>query len=192
MKTIIAGLAGAAAFLGLTAPAKAETTVECQSIDYQYTECWAAKLSQPQLIHQTSSSACILNRTWGYNPGSGYLWVAEGCSGVFADVGGYHYGRGGQVDANARSYDNHGHDVGAAVGGAIVAALVAGMLDGSHKDHSYNTSNRGSSSGYSGCHGSGCLVDNPDRNERSSNFDSKGKYTGCHGSGCLVDNPDNN
>ena len=190
MKTLISCLALAFAALFLAVPAQAETTVECHSIDYQYTECWAGNLSKPQLINQTSSSSCILNRTWGYNPASRYLWVAEGCAGVFADVGGYHYGRGGKTDSNARAYDSRGHDVGAAVGGVIVAALVAGMIDGSHKDHNHSTSNKGSSSGYSGCHGSGCLVDNPDR--RSSNFNEKGEYVGCHGSGCLVDNPDDN
>ena len=188
MKAMITGLATAAAFFALAAPAKAETTIECQSIDYQYSECWAGQLSKPQLIHQTSSSACILNRTWGYNPASRYLWVAQGCAGVFADVGGYHYGRGGQTDSNARSYDDRGHDVGAAVGGLVAAALVAGLLDGSHKDHSHSTSNRGSGNGYSGCHGSGCTVDNPD--QRSSDFNAKGQYQGCHGNGCLVDNPD--
>lgn len=190
MKAMISCLALGIAVLAFAEPAQAETTIECQSIDYQYTECWAGKLSQPQLIHQTSSSPCILNRNWGYNPASRYLWVAEGCAGVFADVSGYHYGRGGGTDPNARAYDNRGHDVGAAVGGAIVAALVAGMIDGSHKDHGHSTSNRGSSSGYSGCHGSGCLVDDPDR--RSQDFNSKGEYQGCHGNGCLVDNPDGN
>ncbi len=190
MKLIGPGFGLAAAILILAEPVKAETTIECQSIDYQYTECWGGSLSKPQLINQISSSPCILNRTWGYNPASRYLWVAEGCSGVFADVGGYHYGRGGGTDPNARAYDNHGHDVGAAVGGAIVAALVAGMLDGSHKDHSHSTTNRGSSNGYSGCHGTGCLVDDPGK--RSSDFNGKGEYVGCHGNGCLVDDPNDN
>lgn len=191
MKLLVATAALAGAMLALSAPAKAQSTTECHSQDYQYTECWAGGLSKPQLVHQISSSPCILNRTWGYNPSSRYLWVAEGCAGVFADVGGYHYGRGGQADANARAYDSRGHDVGAAVGGAIVAALVAGLIDGSHKDHSHTTSNiRSSGNGYSGCHGSGCLVDNPDR--RSPDFNAKGEYTGCHGNGCLVDDPDDN
>ncbi len=68
--------------------ARAQSTVECQSRHYQYGECWAGPLSKPQLIHQTSGSPCILNRTWGYNPRSKYIWVAQGCSGIFADVGG--------------------------------------------------------------------------------------------------------
>ena len=106
--------AGALLALGYMAlPAQAESTVKCVSRNYQYDECWAGPLKRPQLIHQVSSSACILNRSWGYNPQSGYIWVANGCAGVFADVVGYHYGRGGQVDPGARTYDEHGHDVAA-------------------------------------------------------------------------------
>src|SRR5688572_3176319 len=74
--------------------ANAQATVECQSRHYQYGECYAGPLKRPQLIHQISGSSCILNKTWGYNPKSRYIWVAQGCSGVFADVGGYHHGRG--------------------------------------------------------------------------------------------------
>ncbi|WP_207790347.1 DUF3011 domain-containing protein [Sandaracinobacter neustonicus] len=145
----------------MTAPAKAASTVECHSIDYQYTECSAGSLTKPQLINQISSSACILNRTWGYNPRSGYLWVAQGCSGVFADVAGYHYGRGDGYDSNARMYNDHGHDVGAAIGGAIIGALIEGMVTSNHSDYKHETSNyarpsRGS--GYDGCHGTGCLL----------------------------------
>lgn len=62
--------------------ASAQSTVECRSHNYQYDECYAGPLRKPQLIHQISSSACILNRTWGYNPKSRYIWVAQGCSGV--------------------------------------------------------------------------------------------------------------
>ena len=57
---------------------------------------------------------------------------------------------------------------------------------------------------YDGCHGTGCLVDNPDQKRRSAiddrpqfdrngnpNFDTQGNYQGCRGIGCQVDNPDN-
>lgn len=64
--------------LVLTAPwaisnVHAQPTVECHSRHYQYDECWAGPLKKPQLIHQISSSSCILNRTWGYNPRSKYI-----------------------------------------------------------------------------------------------------------------------
>ena len=144
--------------LGTATEAIAQTTVECHSRDYKYTECYAGGLSRPQLIHQISSSACILNRSWGYNPRSGYIWVGEGCAGTFADVGGYHHGRGDTYDDGARHYDSRGRDAGALVGGLILGALIEGAASGG--DHDRHRS--GSSGGYDGCHGSGCLVTNPD------------------------------
>lgn len=152
-------VAGAGA-MWAASPASA-ATVECRSVDYSYTECSAGSLRSPQLIHQISSSACILNRSWGYNPRSGYLWVAEGCAGVFADPSGYHYGRGGGYDPNARSYDDRGHDVGAVVGGALLGALIAGIAKSGHDDHHHETTNYNTTSAggrYTGCHGLGCLV----------------------------------
>lgn len=191
------------ALLGLDAPwfmtdARAQSTVECQSRHYQYGECWAGPLSKPELIHQTSGSPCILNRTWGYNPRSKYIWVAQGCAGVFADVGGYHHGRGDTFDPNARMYDHRGNDVGAVVGGAILGALIEGMAEDHHKRR-HTTSNYLPDNRYNGCHGIGCRVDNPDQaidtrpqfdRQGEPNFDTHGNYQGCHGAGCLVDNPD--
>ncbi|NTA84435.1 DUF3011 domain-containing protein [Agrobacterium tumefaciens] len=178
--------------------AKAQSTVECQSRNYQYDECWAGPLAKPQLIHQVSGAPCILNRTWGYNPKSKYIWVAQGCQGVFADVSGYHHGRRDTFDQNARMYDQRGHDAGAVVGGAILGALIEGMTDDSKRKHHHTTSNYRGDDGYNGCHGVGCMVDNPDRaaddtpqfdNEGEPNFDTHGNYQGCHGAGCLVDDP---
>jgi hypothetical protein len=57
-------------------------------------------------------------------------------------------------------------------------------------------------SGYDGCHGVGCLVDDPDAgdqaiddrpqydSEGNPNFDTEGNYIGCNGIGCTVDTPD--
>jgi hypothetical protein len=183
----------------VTSEAMAQSTVECHSTNYQYDECFAGPLKRPQLVHQISSSSCILNRTWGYNPRSKYIWVAQGCSGVFADVGGYHHGRGDTFDPNARMYDHHGHDVGGVVAGVVVDALIQGMTESSKHNHHHTTSNYRDSDGYSGCHGVGCLVDNPDEaiddtpqfdKQGEPNFDTHGNYQGCHGVGCLVDDPD--
>lgn len=188
-------------------PAQAQATVECRSKDYQYTECWAGPLSEPQLVHQISNSACIVNRSWGYNGRSGYIWVANGCAGVFADVEGYHHGRGDTYDAGARHYDKHGHDAGAVAAGVVLAAILAGAADDSGHHHKHTTSNvdHDRKGRYTGCHGAGCLVDNPERDssedidprpsfdrEGNPNFDTKGDWQGCHGSGCLVDDPDDN
>ncbi|OCP01808.1 MULTISPECIES: DUF3011 domain-containing protein [unclassified Ensifer] len=191
------------AALGPSVPANAQgpqgATVECRSRNFQYDECFAGPLSQPQLIYQISGSPCILNKSWGFNPKSRYLWVAQGCSGVFADVGGYHYGRGDGYDPNARMYNQHGHDTGAVVAGAVLGAILSGIADGKH---AHSASNYHDNGGYNGCHGTGCLVDNPDTasqqidttpqfdKEGNPNFDTEGNYQGCHGVGCLVDNPD--
>lgn len=191
----------AAAALGALlsmSPAKADGTVECHSRHYQYDECWAGSLRKPQLIHQISNSACILNRSWGYNPKSNYIWVAEGCAGVFADVGGYHHGRGDGFDPDARMYDHRGRDVGAVVSGPVIGALIEGMAQEKKANRHHTTSNYVDSGGYNGCHGTGCLVDNPDSEvddrpqfdrQGEPNFDEHGNYQGCHGAGCLVDDP---
>lgn len=140
-----------------------DVTVECISHNYQYNECYAP-LYSPQLVYQSSHSACIVNNTWGFNPATRRIWVSQGCSGVFADPGGYHHGQAGTYDQGARRYDERGHDSGAAVAGAILGALIVGVAT---SDKSYSTSNHyshtgKSGSGYTGCHGTGCLVDNPD------------------------------
>ncbi|MBP1843702.1 hypothetical protein J2046_001958 [Rhizobium petrolearium] len=187
------------AILWLAPQANAQATVECHSRDYQYDECFAGPLRQPQLIHQISGSSCILNRSWGYNPRSRYIWVAQGCSGVFADVGGYHHGRGDGFDQNARMYDHRGHDIGGAVAGAVLGAILEGLADEGEKKHQHHTSNHHDGGGYNGCHGIGCKVDNPDQaidtrpqfdRQGNPNFDVHGNYQGCHGAGCLVDDPD--
>lgn len=141
-----------------------DATVECLSHDYQYNECYAP-LRAPQLVYQSSHSACIVNKTWGFNPMTNRIWVSEGCSGVFADPGGYHHGQSGTVDAGARQYDHRGHDTGTVLAGAILGALIEGAASSGGKKHtttnSYVHTGR-TGSGYTGCHGVGCLVDNPD------------------------------
>lgn len=196
MKYVAAAALALCASAASTA-ARADGTVECHSRNFQYGECWAGPLKRPQLIHQISGSSCILNRTWGYNPASRYIWVAQGCSGVFADVAGYHHGRGDTFDSGARRYDHRGHDVGSVVAGAVIGALVEGMAQESH--HHHTTSNYRDQGGYNGCHGIGCTVDDPDQaiddtpqfdRQGEPNFDVHGNYQGCHGDGCLVDDPD--
>lgn len=141
-----------------------DATVECISHNYQYNECYAP-LRAPQLVYQSSHSACIINKTWGFNPKTSRVWVSEGCSGVFADPGGYHHGQSGTVDSGARQYDQRGHDTGAVVVGALLGALIEGAASSPGKKHTTTnnyTYTQRTGSGYTGCHGVGCLVDNPD------------------------------
>ncbi len=176
--------------------AHAQETVECRSHDYQYTEC-QAPLDEPQLIHQISSSSCIVNRSWGFNRDTRRIWVADGCSGVFADPVGYHHGRGDRYDDGARHYDERGHDAGKVMAGLVAAALIGAALDddSAKKNKNYSTSNNYYSHPSHNKHskpGSQDIDPRPsfDR-EGNPNFDTSGGYIGCHGVGCEVDSPDN-
>ncbi len=157
MRILLSVMMCAMGAMMLPQAASAQSVIECRSTNYQYNECYAGSLSRPQLIHQISSSACILNRSWGFNSRTGYIWVGDGCAGTFADVDGYHHGRSDTYDAGARHYDSSGQDAGAMIGGLVLGAILVDAATSSGHHH-----HRQSTSGYDGCHGSGCLVDNPD------------------------------
>lgn len=175
MRNFMAATAWIIGLAGIAPAALAQEVVECRSTNYQYNECYARGLSRPQLIHQISSSSCILNRTWGYNPRSGYIWVGEGCSGTFADVGGYHHGRGDTYDSGARHYDSRGNDAGLVVGGAVLGAVLGSVLSGGDSDDRPRPrpQPRYYPDAYDGCHGSGCLVSNPDDPPEPANGQSE-------------------
>lgn len=190
--SILAALASAL----VGTPAFAQVSVECRSHNYQYTEC-QAPLSTPQLIHQISSSSCIVNRTWGFNRTTSRIWVAEGCSGVFADPQGYHYGRGDAYDPNARHYDERGHDAGKLTAGLIAAVILGAALeaDEAKQNRRYTTSNDWYSHPghvHRSKKNAGAPIDTRPAFDKAGNpnYDPKGAYIGCHGVGCLVDNPD--
>lgn len=151
--------------------ASAQNVVECRSKDYQYNECYAPGLSRPQLIHQISSSSCILNRSWGFNTRTRYIWVSDGCSGTFSDGNGYHHGRSDTFDEGARHYDSKGQDAGLVVGGAVLGAILGAAISDGGSSHRH--SHKGGSDSYDGCHGDGCLVDNPDDPPEPANGQSE-------------------
>ncbi len=205
---IYAKLVAATILIFAAGGSHAQATVECHSKNYNYNEC-QAPLREPQLVRQLSSSDCIVNRTWGFNPTTRRIWVTQGCAGVFADVTGYHHGRGDTFDEGARHYDDRGHDAGKITAGVVLGAILGAAIEGSHKDHHHTTTNNyyvhGGNSGYDGCHGVGCLVDSPELTQDTSqdidtrpsfdkqgnpNFDTQGNWQGCHGVGCDVDSPD--
>lgn len=201
-------LAGGLALLCLSSATVAAqngaVTVECHSVSYHYSEC-RAPLRAPQLIHQISGSACILNRTWGFDRRSQRLWVDQGCSGVFADVGGYHHGKRGTFDPGSRRYDDRGRDVGMLVLGSIAGAALSSAEQGEHYSNYRSDTHSYAHGGYDGCHGVGCLVDPPKDGgadaidtrpsfdpQGNPNFDTQGNWIGCHGAGCDVDPPADN
>ena len=62
-------------------------TVTCESQNGRYQSCrWDPRAGRPYLLEQTSGSACIEGRTWGYDRREG-LWVDRGCRGRFASTG---------------------------------------------------------------------------------------------------------
>ncbi len=62
--------------------------VNCSSRDFQTTRCPADTRGGVTLVRQTSSSACVQGRTWGFDRGG--IWVGRGCAGIFvAGRGGY-------------------------------------------------------------------------------------------------------
>ncbi len=61
--------------------------VTCESQDGQYSRCFARTEGKVTIRRQISSSACVLNRSWGYDANG--VWVNNGCRAEFA------VGRGG-------------------------------------------------------------------------------------------------
>jgi hypothetical protein len=76
-------------------------TVECHSSDYKYLEC-PTSFRGAELVRQTSDTACVRNKTWGFNDQTGSVWVSGGCAGEF--------GEAAYVDQGA--YDDGGRDRG--------------------------------------------------------------------------------
>jgi hypothetical protein len=59
-------------------------SISCSSNNYQYTFC-AVDLGgggRARIERQTSNSACIEGRTWGWNRAG--IWTNQGCAGVFS------------------------------------------------------------------------------------------------------------
>ena len=137
MRALAIGVAATLGLLGTGSQAWAQSVDESRSNDYHYNECFAGDIDQPQLVYQISKSACIVNRTWGFSRNRRVIWVADGCSGRFANVGGYHHGRGDRYDDDARLYDHDGNDVGAVIGGVVLGAIIAAALgdDDDDKKH---------------------------------------------------------
>jgi hypothetical protein len=184
------------------------STVECKSRNYEYTEC-RANFRAPQLVVQESRSPCIVNRTWGFNPQTRYLWVAEGCAGIFDDQRGYHYGRSDRYDTGAPRYDDRGRYIGPHGTGELVDRPWhdrAQDVDPTPQFDRNGNPNFDEHGRYIGGHGVGQLVDDPDSQEQdrsqdvdptvqkfdrqgNPNYDADGRYIGGHGLGTKVDPP---
>ena len=85
------------AFTGMTAtvaialnligakPVSAQTSVRCESIDYEYNECALDTRGGVTLeVDVHSREYCRLERNWGI--GRGFVWVDNGCRATFRSV----------------------------------------------------------------------------------------------------------
>lgn len=193
----------------LPAPAAAATKLICASTNFDYSHCRIDTRNGVRLVQQLSSAPCIQGRTWGTDRGG--IWVDRGCAAEFSV--------------------SSGSNAGAVVGAAIIGGIVGALLGDSSNDHGYRSATRDNyhysyrysdpspppydrygnpnydrKGRYTGCHGLGCMVDNPDAGGNGSqevdptvrkfdkdgnpNYDADGNYIGAHGLGALVDNPD--
>ena len=65
----------------------------CESQDNRMRRCNADTRYGVRINRQLSSSACIHDRTWGYDRSG--VWVSNGCRAEFVTGGGYGHGSGG-------------------------------------------------------------------------------------------------
>jgi hypothetical protein len=57
--------------------------VTCESSDGRYRECAISQRASVRLLDQMGRDACIENRSWGVTANGKFLWVNNGCRGVF-------------------------------------------------------------------------------------------------------------
>lgn len=92
------------------ARAEAQSTVTCESRDYDRTYCGADTRGGVRLVRQLSEARCESGRTWGADRRG--IWVARGCRAQFT-LGGYdrddRYGRDNRDDRYDRD-DRRGRD----------------------------------------------------------------------------------
>lgn len=71
-------------------PTSAQTSVRCESINYEYNECRLDTRRGVTLeVDVHSRQHCRLERNWGV--GRGFVWVDNGCRATFRSVGRWEY-----------------------------------------------------------------------------------------------------
>lgn len=141
----------------LPPPALAATSLVCSSVNWGYSYCRVKTGNGVKLVQQLSSAPCVQGRTWGTDPNG--IWVDRGCAAQF------------QISTGPST----GTVVGAVIIGGIVGALLGGS--GSSGNRYSGSSSAPSRRSYY-------------NNTSPAPYDQRGRYTGCHGIGCTVDNPD--
>lgn len=90
VRAMVAAMAAATLMAAAAPAAAAGGPVRCGSPDNRYRECYA-RFVKPKLAEATGPAACIRDRSWGYNFRTKYIWVSNGCAGVFYDARGPGY-----------------------------------------------------------------------------------------------------
>ena len=90
-------------FIGLSIPSLSlAQSISCESRDYQRNYCaTGVQVTKAWLINQSSESACIQGRTWGFDGGG--IWVNSGCAGEFGFQGGRPAGN--TIVCESRNYE---------------------------------------------------------------------------------------
>lgn len=163
----LAGNPGNLSFLPDAASAASVSRMVCASTGYRYSYCPIDTSGGVQLTNRLSKSNCRLGKSWGYDGGG--VWVDKGCSAEFLV---------------SRSGKPSSRDVGALIVGGVVGALLANGDRGSHRSDNYYSRPRPRQNDR--------WIDPTPQFDRDGNpnFDTHGNYQGCHGAGCMVDNPD--
>lgn len=156
-------------FLPDAAQAAGAKRVVCSSADYRYSYCGVDTRGGVQLTNRLSKSRCQYGRSWGYDGGG--IWVDNGCSAEFLVAGSGR--RPSPGDAAAAII----------VGGIVGAILDNNNRHGHHSDNYYPRPQPRRDDRW---------IDPTPQFDREGNpnFDTHGNYQGCHGVGCMVDNPD--
>ena len=163
----LAGDPGNFSLLPGAANAASVSRIVCSSTGYRYSYCPINTRGGVQLSSRLSKSGCKFGRSWGYDGGG--VWVDNGCSAEFL------------VSRSGRSGSG---DLGGLIVGGVVGALLANGGRDNHRGDNYYSRPRPRQNDR--------WIDPTPQFDRDGNpnFDTHGRYQGCHGVGCVVDNPD--
>ena len=110
--------------LALCASAAGAQSISCESRDYRRQYCPTGPITGAQIISQTSNSACIQGRTWGWDRNG--IWVNQGCAGDFAYQGSGYRPPGPSIGGNSIACESRDYQQNfCATGGRVSRAWVA-------------------------------------------------------------------
>lgn len=151
------------------AQAAGANRIVCSSANYRYSYCGVDTRRGVQLTSRLSKARCQYGKSWGYDGGG--VWVDNGCSAEFAVAG-------------SGRKPSPGDAAAAIIVGGIVGAILDNNDKHGHRSDNYYPRPKPRRNDR--------WIDPTPQFDRDGNpnFDTHGNYQGCHGVGCMVDNPD--